>query len=440
MTALSGFVDAKGFVGVIADRGLFRSRTPPRLAAQAAPLDGDWVRRAQCLLLGLCFLCAAGCDDHDPTPGYPTPTPTGVIQHPTTMNLYPSTDGNRLYVLVTSVGSQSVNMPLAFDTGSAGITLYAPAIFPPDMINSDGLVFPSGEDVMTFNGIIVINKKATRSYGGTKGTVETGYIGFAPVTFGDAQGALTTELMPVFLYYEVTNNQPPHAPVTELQQGFFGVNSAADSITMLSPTLGAVPNMPCSIDSAADCYVVSVFKYLQYDPRVNAGFTLSPATLQACNIFDAGNCAPAPILTVGLIQQLESEFDQVTLTCPQGNQYLGPAIIQGYSVCNAQIPFTTVTVSGDKVTTTTLTEDALFDSGNPAVDIYQSGGGLPSTLPMGTSVKVETPSGFTYAYTAQPSGTEKTTVGTSHSTGIGVHYFTEHSFFIDFAQNIEGWM
>lgn len=281
MIALSRLVDAKGFVGVIADLGLFQSPRPPPLVGQAAPLDGTWVRRAPGLLLGLCLLCAAGCNDHDPTPGYPTPTPSGVIQRPTTINLYPSTHGNRLYVLVTSVGSQSVNMPLAFDTGSAGMTLYAPAIFPSDMINSDGLIFPFGEDLMTFNGIIVINKKATRSYGGANGTIETGYIGFAPVTFGDAQGALTTDLMPIFLYYQVTNNQPPHATVTELQQGFFGVNSAADNVTIASPTPGAAPNMPCSIDSAANCYVVSVFKYLQYAPRLNAGFMLSPATLQA---------------------------------------------------------------------------------------------------------------------------------------------------------------
>jgi hypothetical protein len=103
---------------------------------------------------------------------------SGELHQPTTINLYPSRDGDRLYVMVTAVGSQSVSMPLAFDTGSAGITPYAPAMsFPSSMFNAGGFIFPTGQTSITYNGITVTNKHGTRSYGGAGGKTETGNAG-----------------------------------------------------------------------------------------------------------------------------------------------------------------------------------------------------------------------------------------------------------------------
>ena len=47
-----------------------------------------------------------------------------------TLNLYPETssaDGSRLFIKVTAVGTASVDMPLAFDTGSAGPIVQQPS-------------------------------------------------------------------------------------------------------------------------------------------------------------------------------------------------------------------------------------------------------------------------------------------------------------------------
>ncbi len=98
----------------------------------------------------------------------PTAPPITTIDKPTTVDLYPngSTENPaRLTVMVTAVGSVAVSMPLAFDTGSAGITLYAPSIFPGSMLGATGFIFPSGESQMSYGGITVTNQQGTRTYG-----------------------------------------------------------------------------------------------------------------------------------------------------------------------------------------------------------------------------------------------------------------------------------
>lgn len=397
--------------------------------------------------LAALLLCLAACNDYSGPYRYPPPNqpsfPNGTIQQPTTINLYPSRDGNRLYVMVTAVGSQTVSMPLAFDTGSAGITLYAPAMsLPPTIFNSNGFIFAEGQNTIVYNGITITNQVATRTYGGSGGKTETGNIGFAQVTFGDSQGALTTDTITVFLYYLVTENAAPHAVTSEEQQGWFGVNTEANLITVINPRDGATANLPCSTDTATSCYVVSVLKHLQYAPWLNGGFALTPHALQpSCNIFEAASCLPAPMLTVGLTNNIESNFSTVSLTCPQPD-YSGPTVIDGYFVCADLIPFSTITLAVPGVATpVTLNQSVLFDSGNPAIDIDYSGSNLLSPLPRNTAVSISTPSGFTYSYIAGASGdVTETFINTGINTGFGINFFTEHSFFIDFATNTEGWM
>jgi hypothetical protein len=421
-----------------------RRWSPGRLLLGRSSSFGTWAALLASLLISASALSLAACGSSYPEyPAFPetySSSGSGEIQQPTTINLYPSSDGDRLYVMVTEVGSQSVSMPLAFDTGSAGITLYAPAMqLPSTIFNSNGFIVSEGQRTIVYNGITITNQNATRSYGGPAGKTETGNIGFARVTFGDTQGTLTTDVMTVFLYYLVTYNAPPHAVTSEEHQGWFGVNTEANLINVTTPTAGAPVNLPCSPDTAASCYVIGVLKHLQYAPWLDAGFSLSPYPLQACAPFETGSCSPAPMLTVGLTSAFESNFSQVSLTCPQPS-YLGPDTIDGFLVCDDQIPFSSIEVTTPNNPTLTLNEAVLFDSGNQAADIVQSSGTLLPMLLPNTTVSVVTPSGFTYTYTAQSSGTTKTTVATSGSSGFGINFFTEHSLFIDFANNTEGWM
>lgn len=143
---------------------------------------------------------------------------SGAVEKPVVINLYPNRSATtvpRLVVMATSIGSTPVNMPLIFDTGSAGVTLYAPSIFPSSMVTSAGFIFPSGQTSITYNGISVTNQRGTRTYGSTDPRAQNGNIGYAPVTFGDAQGQLMTEVMPLLLYYSVTDvrtGQPLDVP------------------------------------------------------------------------------------------------------------------------------------------------------------------------------------------------------------------------------------
>jgi hypothetical protein len=179
---------------------------------------------------GLVLTQLFGCGGSTSSAPAPAPPPAvGTIQQPTAVNLYPSTssaDSNRLFIRVTAVGTTAVSMPLAFDTGSAGITLYAPDIFPSSMVSSSGFTFAPGQTSISFNGITVTNQAGTRKYGSaTTGKTQTGNIGFAQVTFGDSDGELVTGVMPVFLYYLITENSTGQPVPPPPQRGWFGVDA-----------------------------------------------------------------------------------------------------------------------------------------------------------------------------------------------------------------------
>src|SRR5579863_3782526 len=81
------------------------------------------------------LICVSACG----SASHPGNTPPSSLSSPATINLYPVRsihDQNRLFVFVTAVGTTSVRMPLAFDTGSAGLTLYAPDIFPETIVSA----------------------------------------------------------------------------------------------------------------------------------------------------------------------------------------------------------------------------------------------------------------------------------------------------------------
>jgi hypothetical protein len=331
-------------------------------------------------------------------------------------------------------------MPLIFDTGSAGVTLYAPSIFPSSMVSAAGFVFPSGQTSMSYNGITVTNQLGTRTYGSTNLRAQNGNIGYAPLTFGDADGRLTTTVMPVFLYFSITDVTTGQAlEVPSFQQGIFGVASTSGTIALPGSVEPPDGNPACAPDTDTTCYVVSALKYLQYGDSVSAGFMLSPAPIQTCDITSAGSCAPAPMLTIGLSAAMKTGFSAVPLPCPP-NGYVGPASIAGYPVCQKIVDNTTVMVSGDTVGT--ITGGAVFDTGTANMQIATpTGSTFPSTVPVGSSVLITLSSGFSYGYVSTSSDPLATIVNAdfSGSTIIGIGYFTTNSFFIDFSSGSEGW-
>lgn len=367
----------------------------------------------------------------------------GPIDQPVVVNLYPSqpaTGVARLIAMVTSVGSVPVSVPVIFDTGSAGITLYAPGIFPVTMVNGNGFVFPEGESSITYNGITVTNQQGTRTYGTTNPRAQNGNIGYAQLTFGDAQGQLTTEVMPVFFYYSITDvTSGEMIEVPSFQHGIFGVASTSGTIALPGSVEPAGGYPACATDTNSTCWVVSVLKYLRYGPSVSAGFMLTPAPIQSCDITSDGSCLPVPMLTVGLTAALEAGFSTLSLPCPP-NGYLGPASIAGYPVCQKTIDGTTIMISGGAAGS--ITGDSVFDTGTANMQIATPAGStFPSSVPVGSSVLVTTPSGFTYNYTSTVSDPLATVVnaGFPGPSIIGIGYFTTNSLFIDFDARLEGW-
>ena len=384
--------------------------------------------------------CGGGSSDAGPAVN----PPNGKIESPVTLNLYPnqsSTTVPRLTVMVTSVGSVSTAISAVFDTGSAGVTLYAPNIFPASMVTADGFVFPDGQTSLTYNGITVTNQQGTRSYGTTDLRVQNGNLGFATLSFGDAQGMLTTAVMPVFFYYSVTDATTGQLidGAGSLQLGIFGVASTSGAIVMTGSTEPAGGYPACTTDTQGGCNTVSPLKYLQYATGVHAGFMLAPASIQSCDINSAGSCSPEAILTVGLVAALESGFSTISLPCPP-NGYVGPASIAGYPVCQKITDNVTIMVSGEA--TGSVTGGAVFDTGTGDMQIaVPAGSSFPGAVPAGTSVLVTTPSGFTYSYNSAGSDPSLTVVnsGFSGSSIVGIGYFTTNSFFIDFSASTMGW-
>lgn len=391
-----------------------------------------------CCLAGCGGSSGSGLDSTPPMRSAPQPTP---ITKPTTINLYPSestTAAPLLRVMVSSVGGVTANMALGFDTGSAGVTLYAQSIFPASMVSSSGFVFPAGQSSITYNGITVTNLQGTRNYGTVNQTVEHGNLGFAELTFGDASGTVTTQVMPMFLFYSIDDTTGNGFAPTSYWQGWFGVASTDGTINVAGSTAPAGGFVGCTTDSTITCNVVSAMKYIDFGNQVNAGFLLSPAPLQSCDSDTAGSCLPQPMLTVGVDASVESGFSTTPLVCPP-NGYIGPATIAGYPVCQKSIE---VSVAASGASAGSFSGYAVFDTGTsyfylstPSDSVLQGG------IDPGSTVTITTPSGFNYAYTADETATTNTDtdLGGNSDSIIGIQYFTTNSFLLDFTAGIVGW-
>jgi hypothetical protein len=305
------------------------------------------------------------------------------------------------------------------------------------MVADSGFVFPAGQTSITYNGITVTNVQGTRSYGTLDQTVEHGNLGFATLTFGDAAGQVTTQTMPVFLFYSV-DYVTGNGYKTPVWQGWFGVAPTDGDIEVagsIEPTGGYGA---CTTQSTSTCYVVSAMKYIDYGNQVNAGFLVSPAPIQTCDSATAGSCQPQPMLTVGLDANVESGFSTTPLVCPP-NGYVGPASIAGYPVCQQNVR---VTVTASGLATGVFRGYATFDTGTAYFNFpTPAASSFPSSVAPGSTVTITTLSGFDYAYAVDSNATTSTNVdsGGDGNSVIGIQYFTTNSFLLDFTAGIVGW-
>ena len=413
------------------------------------------------LLSFACFLSACGGSSTQTPPPAPARSPSpSMLQEPTVINLYPAaspSDGPRLFVFVTAVGSVSFDapLPLAFDTGSSGMTLFAPNAFPSmakacsvDVPTGCGFTFPAGQHSITFDNVIVTDVQATRCYGGATGRAQTGNIGFASVTFGDAAGVLTTSIMPILFYYKITTNSinPNQCDDTGAienappQQGWFGVNTQADGVVVRG-ILATSQSPLCTDGASSTCLVAGVFNYLQYANGLDAGFFLSHQALQPCSI-DSGTCQPEPMLTIGLTSAQTAGLTSNPLVCPSAT------LLVGFPNCSANIANAVIAVSAaDGSNATYSNTPTLFDSGTPDMILAPPNDvTLPTTtgtnvLADNEKVLITLPNSYEFSYSATPTGVDETVVivtGTGKNV-VGIDFFQNHDFYIDFTTSTEGW-
>jgi hypothetical protein len=342
----------------------------------------------------------------------------------------------RIFITVSMVGSQAVQLPLALDTGSAGLTLNALAIFPSSMVSASGFDFASGQTSLSYNGITVTNQQASRTYGGTSGHTQIGNIGYAQITFGDASGSLTSQTLPILFYYKVVS-AASNQPVTEsVQDGWFGINDAPN---LVSVSGGAASLPACAPGVNGSCWAVSVLKYLTYGAGVDGGFIIDPVVLQSCDITTTGSCAPQTALTVGITPSVAVGFSLAQLQCPPAT-YTGPASISGFAVCQERVPDTTIssaTAPGGSYVTT-----ALFDTGTPYTVLNVPPGTVfPTNIPSGDAIQVTTPSGFVYTQTSSTSvaAINVNSAANTNAAVIGLGYFITNSLLVDFTNQSQGW-
>lgn len=412
-------------------------RTPQKMLPHAR-----WYGGALAFVLAVASLNISGCDNNSLSAG-------STVEAPTSINLYPSMDGDRLYVFLTAVGGQppTIPAPLIFDSGSAGLSLDAHAVFPANMFDGTGhLIFPAPESTLTYNGITVRPQAVEREFGGQGGITLDGYLAFASISFGDNAAQLTTSVMPLFLY-DSTSSANGGTGFGNAQ-GIFGVDDLADQIS-LHPT--ATMLAPCTMENLSPCYVVSVLKYLTYNPLINAGFRLDPAVLQPCAISSANNCQPEPMLTVGLAPATETGFSVASLICPPTSSeeppYYGPSFIEDYRVCEKSLPGGNVSVTLPSSSVPILfSGPVLFDTGTEQNLIQDPAASAPITEPLNTTVAVSFPISdnetFSYSYVVGVSDNTPTTLQSVVNNGqnhIGVDYFEYNHFFIDYNFGLEGW-
>ena len=279
------------------------------------------------------------------------------------------------------------------------MTIDAHSIIPDAMITSTGIQFAG--DSTTVNGITIIAGQYTLSYGNRTGlTKEYGYLAYAPLTIGDANGNMSAKRVPIFLYYKVVDVTTGKTDPNQHSLDIFGVGPGS---------------------SYANSTIVSPLTYFNNNVSVS-GFKLAvlPRTM-----FSGSGTYVAKLLTVGL------RSEDIT----SNGFIMHPLVNTGVGGYSPDIP-ATITYSNQ-----TITGNVLFDTGTPLFSIIENKFALSSTgpLPASTQVTVTTNKGFTYTYTTTTI-TNLTQVQNPNVTGdyrtiFGIDFFMNNEYLTDYTHH-----
>ncbi|HTK18243.1 MAG TPA: hypothetical protein VL442_01960 [Mucilaginibacter sp.] len=347
----------------------------------------------------LLFAVASCSKDKKDGSGGTTPTEAT----PTKFGLYGADSSiyKILYTFLDKIGTQNVSSAdydLLFDTGSGGLVLDAHGIIPSSMITSNGITFSGDSTVI--NGITIYNQKSTISYGDDVNTTDNvyGYLAYAPVTFGDANGTLSIKRLPFFLYYKASDTQGNVYDDHEFD--VLGVSSEYD-ITF--------PN---------NAYIASPFQYFDAGEGLLKGFKMP---VMDSNRYSLNGTYNSDAITLGLTSSDLSSFTMHQLTYYPGDGY-------------APVIPASLTYNGK-----TINVNVIFDTGTEPYNYIQdpTAGNNALLLPVNTPISLTTnPGGFIYSYATSANDNityvENPSQSQSTVTVMGLEFFLNNEFMLDY--------
>lgn len=356
-----------------------------------------------CISGVLLLFAMASCSKDNKNPQVSNGSTTPTQATPTKFGLYGADSSvyKILYTFVNKIGTQdlsSADYDLLFDTGSGGMVIDAHGIIPASMITSDGITF-SGDSTVV-NGITIYNQKSTISYGDDVNTTDnvSGYLAYASVTFGDANGTLTIKRLPFFLYYKAADTK-----------GNVFANHEFDVLGVSSEYDVTFPN---------NAYVTSPFQYFDPGTGLLKGFKTSVFNANSYSL--NGTYNPGAV-TLGLTPSDLSAFTMHQLTYYPGDGYA---------------PIIPVSLTYNNKTFTTNT---IFDTGTEPYSYIQdpTAGNTAVLLPDNTTVSfTSTPGGFNYSYATSANDNityvENPSQSGSNVTVMSLEFFLNNEYMIDY--------
>jgi len=331
---------------------------------------------------------------------------------PVKIGLYEVADSfiyKQLQIPIVSVGTDSVDYDLLFDTGSGGMVLDADGLLPSSMITSNGFSFNG--DTTVVNGITITNQTTTVSYGeGQYSATAYGNLAYAPITVGDENGKAVIKRVPFFLYYKATdvNGNKYSAHTFDV----FGSNEGYD------------------ISFQDGTNITSPFAYFQPATGLTRGYKMAAIGSTSVNIgYNFYQYLPAAI-TLGLTTNdlsASSGFIFSQLTMNPGNS---SGYYPGYfPMIRASVNYTSQSYSSF----------VLFDSGTNVANFLEDPtyqGNKTIKLGTGSQVSIQTVSGFNYSYTNNsnliPTFAENPSFSGGLASVISIDFFTNNEYLLDF--------
>jgi hypothetical protein len=304
---------------------------------------------------------------------------------------YPGNPPNirMLYMRVLALGDHAVDVPLLFDTGSAGVTIACETVLPAQYCSADGIKIKKNLDL---DGLTVTTQRIVSQYGTYD---EYGNLAFARIRFGsEASSVTTSETVPLLIRYKQVRRATGEVVGGPLwPKGIFGV----------SP-----------IGAQAGGLLHSPIEAIDVPPDLHRGYRLSPigAAWSICTN-EQRNCPEVAALSLGVDEAARNSFTLAKLGKVKSDHYA---------------PFVEACVRwGDHK----VCRPAIYDTGNSTIAIAgKAPAGSGPSLPIGTDVSVTGPGGDAWHFATQYQP-EVEFVPHMDTHLIGIRYFETNSLLVD---------